>query len=457
MTNTMMLDATAPRPLAAFRLRTAIGMRWFAVAGQLGVVIAVHFGFGFPLPLGPLLAVIAVGLSMNLYMVFRQPRPGAPLTERGILTHLGFDTLQISVILFLTGGIQNPFAVWLVMPAMLAASALPTRQAVGVVGLVLLSLTVLALVHYPLPWVTPEGFALPRIYNLGLWAAMVLAVAFTSAYAHGVAREQAKLAAALAATQTALAQEERLAALDGLAAAAAHELGTPLGTILVTAREMERELDGDLREDAQLLISQTQRCQRILRRLSSAGQAGDAVHNVLSLDALLREAAKPFLAQGDGSAQDVPRLSFDLDPRSDAPMPDRLQRRPEVIYGLRNLIENAMKYAAEMVAIEASWSERFLTIAVRDDGPGFPADVLGRLGEPYPRAEAVRQKERMQKAGLGLGFFIAKTLLERTGATLEHGNAPGGGAYVEVTWPLANLRIRPTSRGKTRPIETVTA
>ncbi|MBB4658052.1 ActS/PrrB/RegB family redox-sensitive histidine kinase [Parvularcula dongshanensis] len=449
---TLFPEAATMRPLPAFRLRTLIGMRWFASIGQVLVVALVAFGFGYPLPLGPLLAVIAVGVWVNLYTQFTR-KPGTPLTEGGILLHLGIDTLQISSVLFLTGGIQNPFAVWLIMPAMLAASSLPRARAAVTVGLVIACLTVLALLHYPLPWRTAEGFALPPVYRLGLWFALTMAVGFTASYAHGVAREQAKLAAALATMQTSLAREERLAALDGLAAAAAHELGTPLGTIQVTAREMERELEGDLKEDAALLISQTQRCQTILRRLSSAGTTGDAVHSVLSLDALLREAAAPFLdAPG-------PRIDFRLDPDSGAPLPERLRRRPEVIYGLRNILENAVKFARGTVTVEASWSDRFLTVTVTDDGPGFPDGMLSRLGEPYPRADAPRlrtERAGADKAGLGLGFFIAKTLLERTGASLTHDNRPageGGGARVRVVWPLANLVMRPTSRGETRPIE----
>ena len=438
--------AGAPLPLSGVRLRTLIGLRWFAVLGQLLVTVVVSFGLGFALPLGPLLAVIAAAVWVNVYAVLTR-RPGRPLSDGAIMAHLAFDTLQISGVLFLTGGIQNPFVVWLVMPAMLAAASLARRKAAVILALVGLCLTGLAVVHEPLPW-RDEGFDLPWIYDLGLWAAMMLAVAFTASYAQGVALAQARLATALAATQEALAKEERLSALDGLAAAAAHELGTPLGTIQVTAREMERELEGDLKEDAALLISQTQRCQAILRRLSAQGEAGDAVHGLLTLDDLLRTAAAPFL--DGGPTGNGPEVAFRLDPGSEGPVPARLVRRQEVIYGLRNVVENAAKYARETVSLEASWDARFLTVRVSDDGPGFAADVLRRLGEPYPRAEA-RTKDT--KGGLGLGFFIAKTLLERSGARLSYGNAEGGGAYVEIVWPLASLTPAPSPRPPARPVE----
>ena len=444
-------EANPGQPIPGFRLRTLVGMRWFATGGQAAVIGLVAFGLGYPVPLLALVTAVAAGVWANLYTVFAR-RPGQAMTQNEIIGHLGFDTLQISAVLFLTGGIQNPFVVWLVMPAMLAAASLPKRLAALVLGWVVLCLTVLALVHYPLPWSAPGGLAIPGIYDLGVWLAMVLAVGFTAAYAHGVATEQAKLAQALAATQAAISREERLSALDGLAAAAAHELGTPLGTIQVTAREMERELDGELREDAQLVVSQTQRCQAILQRLSAAGEAGDAVHAVMSLGDMLREAAKPFLDGGPGG--DGPRVTIRMDPRAEGPMPARLRRVPEAIYGVRNLIENAAKFASAEVRVEASWDARFLSVRVSDDGPGFPGEVLARLGEPYPRERAQRGADK--KAGLGLGFFIAKTLLERTGARLTYGNqAPqAGGAFVEVVWPVANLHKRPSSKGKTRPIET---
>lgn len=419
------------------RQGTLTGLRWFAVLGQLVVLVTVKFGFGFELPLGPVLLAIAAGVVVNLYATLSFS-PAQPMKPAEITAYLCFDTLQISMILYCTGGIQNPFALWLIMQAMLASSSLQLRQASIVIGLVVVCYTVLALWHFPLPWTTVEGFAVPQVYNLGLWVALVMGVAFTSAYAWRVARERVKLSAALSATQMALSREERLTALDGLAAAAAHELGTPLGTIQVTAREMESELpEGPLKEDAALLISQTQRCQRILRRLSEAGQAGDAVHNVISLDSLLREAARPFI-EAPGKS-----IDFRFDPESGG-LPERLQRQPEIIYGLRNLIENAHKYAEETVTVSAAWREGLLEVKIADDGPGIPNDTMLRLGEPYPRSSL---KNADGKGGLGLGFFIAKTLLERTGGALRFGNnAERRGAWVTVSWPLAKLTERATSQ-----------
>ncbi|MEM1379829.1 MAG: ActS/PrrB/RegB family redox-sensitive histidine kinase [Pseudomonadota bacterium] len=422
------------------RLGTLTSLRWFAVAGQVIVLATVRFVLGFELPVGPVLALIAAGAGVNLYATFAFS-PARPLSEREIVSYLSFDTLQISSILFLTGGINNPFSLWLIMQAMLASSNLPLRRASLVIGIVIASLTFLALQHQPLPWTTAAGFSLPRIYNLGIWTGLMLGVAFTSAYAYRVASEHRKLTAALGATQSALSREERLSALDGLAAAAAHELGTPLGTIQVTAHEMASEVpEGPLREDAELLVSQAKRCQKILKRLSQSGQAGDAVHNVITLDTLLREAARPFL-ETPGK-----QIAFRFDSDSGA-VPDQMERRPEAIYGLRNLIENAVKYANNVVELSASWDDQVLTVTVSDDGPGIPSETMIRLGEPYPRSGS----RANGKGGLGLGFFIAKTLLERTGGVLSFGNHNDrSGAWVGVTWPLAELIQNPTSQGTPR-------
>jgi two-component system sensor histidine kinase RegB len=426
-------------PNSVLRQGTLTSLRWFAIIGQLMVLVVVKFVLGFEVPVGMVLVAVAAAVFTNLYATFAF-NPSKPLSEREIVAYLAFDTLQISTVLFLTGGVQNPFSLWLIMQSMLAAASLRLRVAIINIIFVILCLTALALWHAPLPWRTDTGFNVPPIYNLGLWSALVMGVMFTAAYAWRVAHERIKLTAALQATQLALSREERLTALDGLAAAAAHELGTPLGTIQLTAREMENELpEGPLKEDAALLISQTQRCQTILRRLSEAGQAGDAVHNVIALDALLREAARPFIGTGG------PSIEFRFDPESGR-MPERLRRRPEVIYGLRNLIENAKKYADKQVLISASWTEEKLQVAIEDDGPGIPESMLMRLGEPYPRT-GIRQDD--QKGGLGLGFFIAKTLLERTGASIRFGNRAGrSGAWVRVAWPLARLLNETTLEAK---------
>ena len=426
--------AVNPPGQRVIRVRTLTRLRWFAIVGQLVVSLGVRLGLGYELPIGWILLTVAAATWVNIYTTVTQP-PARALKPNELTRFLVFDTAQIAVILYLTGGIQNPFAVWLMLPAMLAAAALDLRRTLIVGGAIGLALTVIAIFHQPLPWREDAQPDLPIIYELGLWVSLICGVGFITAYAHQVTMEQSKLVSALDATQKVLAREERLTALGGLAAVAAHELGTPLATIQVTAREMERDLpEGPLKEDAQLLISQTQRCQSILQRLSATGESGDARHSVLSIDDIMREAAKPFLQEERHT------IEFAFDPLSQSAPPDRLRRQPEVIYGLRTLVENAVKYAETKTRLTARWDDRLVSVLIEDDGPGFTSDVLTRLGEPYPRADTPK---RTGKQGLGLGFFIAKTLLERTGANIRFGNgADLSGAYVEVTWPLANLRAK---------------
>jgi len=428
------------------RLRTLTALRWLAVAGQTAAILLVHFGFGFPAPLGFCLSVIAASAWLNLFTILRFS-PQRFLSDREAAAYIAFDLVQLCLLLFLTGGLQNPFSALIIAPVMIAASILPLRLTVLIGALAIAGISLLALFHMPLPWRLGETLGLPALYSAGVWAALCFSVAFFAAYAHRIAAESAQMRSALAATQLVLAREERLAALGGLAAAAAHELGTPLATIQLTAREMERELAGNemLEDDARLLVSQARRCRDILGRLSQHGEAGDAVHDRLAVSVLLREAAAPFVDQPAG-----PSFTFTASGADDIPEPI-LQRRPEIMFGLRNFIENAAGFARSQVTIEARWTQDTLEIAVIDDGPGFSAEVLSRLGEPYVSARGVsaRGARPRRKGGMGLGFFIAKTLLEATGGAVTFENrqwnedTDATGARIKTTWPINSLRAAP--------------
>ena len=344
-------------------------------------------------------------------------------------------------------------------PATIAASVLPRLHAWALLGLAFALMCLLALVHFPLPWRGGQEIQLPMLYAVGVWVSLVIALAFIAIYARLIAAEHSKMTNALAATQMVLAREEQVSALGGLAAAAAHELGTPLATIQLTAREMVDDLqDHTLREDAQLVLDQARRCRHILSRLSDEAAAGDARHDRLSLRALIEEAAEPFQATGDIA------IAVDMaGPDPDMPDIDGLKRQPELIYGLRNIIENAVKFASTRVTVECRWDDRDIVIFILDDGEGFSSEILARLGEPYLSRNGDRRAARpaggnradTHKGGMGLGFFIAKTLLERTGARITHGNRPRRlpegaetepqGAWVRLEWPLANLKKLPIS------------
>jgi two-component system sensor histidine kinase RegB len=415
------------------RLRTLTMLRWLAVAGQTAAIVLVHFGLGFPVPLGPALAAIAASAWLNLFVTLRFS-PQRFLSDREAAAYIAFDLAQLCALLFLTGGLQNPFAALILAPVTIAASVLPLRYAAMLGLLAFAGISLLAIRHLPLPWRVGSELVLPQIYVAGFWAALSFSVAFFAAYARRIAAESEQMRSALAATQLVLAREERLTALGGLAAAAAHELGTPLATIQLTAAEMASELKGNaaLEDDARLLVTQARRCREILSRLSQRGDEGDAMLDRIALDGLVREAAEPFLDRKE------PTVIFEM---LGAGAPPVLRRRPEIVYGLRNFVENAVGFARSKVLVAANWSDVAVTVSIHDDGPGFSPEILARLGEPYLSQRRLHRWDGGRKGGLGLGFFIAKTLLERTGAKVGFDNLPwqdgsgASGAFVAAAWP----------------------
>ncbi len=422
-----MLDLRAPDPQLSNRLRlnTLIKLRWLAIVGQSAAVLIVAYWFVFPLPVSVCFALIATSAWLNLFLAFRFPathrlRPAAAL---GIMV---FDALQLAGLLFLTGGLTNPFSLLMTVPVVISATSLPLRMTVGLGALVIAMVTLLVFYHLPLPWFPGTELPIPFVYVAGLWMAVVSSITFTGIYAWRVADEARMLANALAATELVLQREQHLSALDGLAAAAAHELGTPLATIALVAKEMERALKGDARwhEDVTLLRSQSERCREILKRLTSLSTEGEQHLAQLPFTSLVEEVVAPHRDFGIAIKLEAGER-FGPEPVG--------RRNPGVIYGLGNLVENAVDFARETVTVRWRWNDAQVRFEVIDDGAGFPPEVIDRIGEPYM---STRQGAE-PGGGLGLGLFIAKTLLERSGATLAFRNAaePGKGAMVQVTWP----------------------
>jgi len=418
------------------RVATIVRLRWLAVLGQLSAIGIVYLGFGFPFPVAYCLAAIALSAWLNVFLAVRYPaRQRLSAEIAGAL--LAYDILQLMLLLHLTGGIENPFTILIVAPVVVSAATLPLRYTI-LLGLLAIAATVVLVYEYwPLPWIPGLRLQLPFLYKLGILAAVVSSMIFLALYAWRLASESRQMSAALAATELVLSREQRLHALDGLAAAAAHELGTPLSTIYLVAKELERNLpeDSPHREDVQLLRTQADRCREILRTLTRKPSERDPMHASLSVRELIDEAAAPYLERGV-------RVSIDVAP--DPELPAELarepvgERQPGVIYGIGNLIENAVDFAEERVEISATWNKTSVTIEIADDGPGFPPDIMDSIGDPYITTRgAGTQRNHSQAGGLGLGFFIAKTLLERSGATagLENREAPLHGAIVRLIWP----------------------
>ena len=426
-------NADPPNLQRNLRLGMLIRLRWLSVLGQTAMVLIVHYGLDFALPLLPCLSVIAMAVWLNL-MLIPGKASGQTLDPTRAAWLLAFDIGELAALLFFTGGLQNPFEFLILGPVVISAMALPGRYTVMLGIFAAICATVLVFVHYPLPWSDDDPVQLPLLYMLGVWSALLLALGFISAYAWHIAKGNRRLADALAATELALAREQHLSQLDGLAAAAAHELATPLSTITVIAKELEREIAAGSphAEDIRLLREQAQRCRDILGKLTQLSTTDEPFARP-TLSALIEEVAAPHRNFGiDIDIVVPPEMSGE-------PMGTR---NPAMLYGLGNLVENAVDFAKSRVEIAVRWSQKEIAITISDDGPGFPPEIIARLGEPYVSSRGRdRSKQDADSAGLGLGFFIAKTLLERTDAVLAFANRtlPDHGAVVHVRWDRADF------------------
>ncbi len=431
------------------RLQTIVRLRWIAVVGQTITVLTVYWGLGFVIPIIACLMVISLSGFLNIILSLQLPEEEQVHTGSAS-NMLLYDTLQLTALLYLTGGMQNPFAFLFAVPVTVAASTQPRRVTFSIGGLALICATALAVFHLPLPWYPDQEFQLPLLYVLGNWATVVLCAAFMGYYAWQIAKEADQMSVALVATESILAREHRLSALDGLAAAAAHELGTPLSTITVVAKELMRGLPkgSPLMEDAELLQSQAQRCRQILSRLTSQAGASDLHFDRAPLSQILAEVVEPYRILGPEIEIDAKAMD-DIELDKTAQQEPVTARNPGVLYGLGNLVENAVDFASSKVDVQARWSDDTVTVTISDDGPGLQSGVIKRLGEPFVTTRAADGAElegEGEHVGLGLGFFIAKTLLERSGAEVDLRNkrAPEAGAVVELIWPRDALDLKMT-------------
>jgi two-component system sensor histidine kinase RegB len=419
--------SAADEPAGRVRLQTLVLLRWIAIIGQLLAILFVHFGLNFKLPLLSALGVVGISALLNIVLFVVYPT-AKRLSEPGAALYLAFDLVQLCILLFLTGGIDNPFTVLILVPVTVSATILSLRSTVVLGLLAFILAVVLTVYHFPLPWNDATEALRPELLQWGNLIALVLGTLFIAAYAWQVAEEARRMSDALAATQMALAREQQVSALGGLAAAAAHELGSPLGTIAVVVKEIGRDLPPGhaLSEDIALLQSQVERCRDILARLSrrpSATSDPEAFAD-LGIANMMEMVAQPW--RRDGIAFAVQLIGTG--------MPPLLPRRPEILHGLGNLMQNAMEFARSRVDVEVDWDDRLIRLRILDDGPGMNVDILSALGEPYVTS-------RPDSGGMGLGVFIAMNLLRRSGASVAFANRPAlGGTQVEVNWPRQSGR-----------------
>ena len=432
------------------RLRTLTYLRSVALLGQVVAFLIATLLFDLRFQLGLVALVIgATALSILLaVMLFPQTRR---LSEQEAMLTFLFDIAQLGCLLYLTGGITNPFALLIMAPTAISAMALQPRSTLVLAGVAIALISLVSVFYQPLRFADGTILTVPPLLSFGFWAAIVIGIVFQAFYAHRVTVEADSMADALLAAQMALSREQKLTDLGGVVAATAHELGTPLATIKLISSELAQELADrpDLAEDARILTQQADRCRDILQAMGRSGKDDTHLHRA-PLEAVLREAAEPHIARGK-------TLHFLLDPGAEgAEAQPMIYRRPEIIHGLRNLIQNAVDFAAANVWVQAEWDSDSLRLRIIDDGPGFAPQVLASIGEPFVsgRRDPGRAGRRPGYDGMGLGSFIAKTLLERAGARLKFSNCDGPvpclpdaprlhGAMVEIHWPLARIAADP--------------
>ena len=421
------------------RLRTMIFIRWVAVTGQLAAIIIAFQYFELALDLS--LCFFAVGLSAlaNILASLFFPQ-SKRLSELENVFMILFDLFQLAFLLFLTGGLNNPFSFLLIAPVVVSAAALKKKSTIIIGSAAVLIVTLLSYFFVPLETLSGKTLTIPDIFLFGNWVAISTGIVFLAFYSNRVTSELNTMSDALFATQAALSREQKLTDLGGVVAAAAHELGTPLATIKLTSSELIEELKNfpELHDDAILIRDQADRCGDILNGMGGAGKDDLQMHQTL-LAEIIREAAEPHSQRG---VTIETKISDGHKGGIDEPY---IIRRPEIIHGLRNMIQNAVDFATSKVWVESSWTKESITITISDDGYGYPPNLLGRLGDPFLGTK-IGKENRQGYEGMGLGLFIAKTLLERTGAkisfsngdrnqTSAHSKREASGAIVEIYWP----------------------
>lgn len=443
------------------RLQTLTNLRWLAIFGQIAALVVAPVYFDLVLPLG--ICAAAVGFSVVVNLIFMTVFPEKRrLSDGEALAALLYDMGQLSLLVFVTGGLTNPFALLVLAPVTISASALNLRSTVIVAASAIILVSLIAQFGVPLQHEDGTTLTVPSLFRFGFWLSIVIGIVFMAVYARRIATEIRAMSDAVFSAQMALAREQKLTDLGGVIAAAAHELGTPLATIKLVSTEMVDELQGqdDLRDDAILIRDQADRCRDILRSMGRAGK-DDLLLKQAPLTAVVQEAAEPHLSRGKTvifSERD--RMTGDM-------RPPNILRRPEIIHGLRNLVQNAVDFAQSKVWVDTEWDDMQILVRITDDGKGFPLEVIGRIGDPFVRQKKGSGEEMVRKGyeGMGLGLFIAKSLLERTGAYLTFANAADPflapkerpercGAVVQVQWQVVSV-LAPENlvAGENRPLD----
>ncbi len=406
---------------------TVVILRWIALIGQLITIYVVHFVINFDLPIILCSITIFFGGLTNIFIQFNFKKNQLSNTESTIL--LFYDVIQLSVLIFLTGGVTNPFIIFLIVPAIISSTLLNLSSTIFLSIITILSMILLTFNHLDLPGSGDLHFHVPDYYVYSIPTALIVVLIFLNYFGFRFGYDARKRGNALSKLEIVLAKEQELESIGHQAAAAAHSLGTPLSTITVIAKELKKDLgiNSEFNKDLDILIQQSKKCGDILKNISQNKIVDDEYVSNISLQDLLFEISKSF----EEISKNKIKLNFSEDSQK---IP--IKRSPEITYGIRNFVGNAVKFANKKIEIDLLNDNINTTIRISDDGPGFPGDIANIIGEPYI---ASKSKKLKSKAGLGLGTFIGKTLLERKKAIIEFSQSSLGGALVEISWKNSDL------------------
>ena len=423
-----LLDAFKSEDNIQLDKKTLVALRWIAITGQFITISFVYFVLKFDFPFTYCFLIIFFGTCNNLYLQFKEKKK--LLTNFASTIYLAYDLIQLVALLFFTGGITNPFVILLVIPAVVSSTFLSLRSTINLSLITVISLLILTLYKYPLPSSGDLHFHTPQYYLYAMPIAIIIGLIFLAYFGARFGLETRKRNDALTKMELVLAKEHELKIIGVQAAAAAHSLSTPLSTIKLVAKELEKEIGKDKKysKDINLLVTQSARCGEILKKLSMVPVKRDEFFENVSLQDLLTEIVSSF--------KEISNKNFLIISENNK-YSSIVKRKAELTYGLRNFIGNASKFSSSLIEIKLESNSQITQIKVCDDGPGFPEDIKNFLGEPYIHS---KNKNVDSKSGLGLGTFIGKTLLERMKANVRFGRCPNNnGAMVTIQWETKNL------------------